>query len=241
MNHEEETVPQENGLALYDGRFLPSTPDLRRTLRRGLDSVLSEGYAARGGQEVKKPEDAYPLLRALGALSETMRDYGRAFTEAAREVEARAGDDLIEMYGEQDGVANDNASVPDTDGTTLKVSVDYLNEYAFDVDALINAVITEAVGNPRDTIRKGLAVMYQAEFAGDAEKSVEHLCWVLSEVVQRVLALGKFQPQVTKTRALAKLLSTRGLDGVASTVADATTKTVRNKGVKIVREQPKEK
>jgi hypothetical protein len=239
MNHEEETVPQENGLALHDGRFLPSTPDLRRTLRLGLDSVLSEGYAARGGQEVKKPEDAYPLLRALGALSETMRDYGRAFTEAAREVEARAGDDLIEMYGEQDGIPNGNATVPDTDGTELKVSVDYMNEYSFDVNALISASIMETLASAY--VRERAGMMFQAEFNGDGAESTRLLAELLAEGVDRVLALGKFQPQVTKTRALAKTLSTQGADGVASTITDATTKTVKNKGIKIVREQPKEK
>lgn len=234
-------MTEDQGLVLVDGRRLPETTDLRRALKLGLDQVLTEGYEARGGAEVEKPEDAYPLLRRLGALSETARDYGRAFTDFAREVEARAGDDLAEMYGEQDGIPNQGAKVPDADGTTVSVQPDYVNEYSFDLDALINGVVVDLVSNGDDEARAALAAMFKAEFEGDAETSVRNLCWVLVEVVQRVLALGKFTPQVTKTRALSKSLSTHGQDGLASTIGDATKKNVKHKGIKITREHPKEK
>lgn len=228
----------ETGLQLHDGRQLPATTDLRRVLREGLDSVLAQEFNARGGQEVEKPEDAYPLLRRLGGMSETARDYSRAFADFAREVEARAGDDLIEMHGEQDGVPNQGAKVPDTDGTVIKVSPDYVNEYAFDVDALISAAIASML--EPGPVRERIGEMFQAEFSGEADRSVELLADVLTMAITNVLALGKFQPQVTKTRALAKLLSQYGQDSVASTIGDATTKIVKHKGTKIDREYPKE-
>lgn len=230
---------EEQGLTLHDGRQLPATPDLRRTLRLGLEQVLTEEYAARGGQEVEKPEDAYRTLRRLGGMSETARDYSRAFVDFAREVEARAGDDLIAMHGEDDGIPKGSASVPDLDGTTLKIKPDYLNEYEFDVDALISAAIASLL--EQEAVRGQVGKMFQAEFSGEAERSVELLVDVMTMAVSNVLALGKFQPQVTKTRALAKMLSGWGQDAVASTIGDATTKIVKHKGTKIEREQPKEK
>lgn len=229
----------ETGLQLHDGRQLPATTDLRRVLREGLDSVLAQEFNARGGQEVAKPEDAFPLLRRLGAMSETARDYSRAFVDFAREVESRAGDDLIEMHGEQDGVPNHGAKVPDADGTVIAVSPDYVNEYSFDVDALISAHIARLLAD--DGFRKRVGEMFAAEFEGNGERSTELLADLLASAVHGVLELGKFQAQVTKTRALAKVLSQYGQDAVASTISDATTKTVKHKGTKITREYPKAK
>jgi hypothetical protein len=232
------TTEPEDGLILHDGRQLPATPDLRRTLALGLDNMLTLGYERRGGPEVSKPEDAYPLLRDLGGLSERARDYSRAFADFARTVEAAAGDDLIEMYGEQDGIPNEGAKVPDLDGTTLDIKPDYLNEYAFDTSALIQAAVASLLEQP--DFRTLVGKMFAAEFAGDAQRSVEVLTDVMTAAVVNMLALGKFSPQVTKTRALAKTLSTFGLDAVASTITGATEKTIKHKGTKVTRVQPKE-
>lgn len=229
----------DQGLILHDGAALPTTTSIRKALAAGLDWALKTNYDARGGMEVEKPEDAYPNLRQLGHLSETLRDYGRAFTEAARKADDAAGADLIEMYGEQDGVPNQGAKVPDLDGTIITVGPDYVNEYTFDVDAVIAAQITSLL--EESWFRKLLGAMFTAEFEGRGEDSTAALADVLSAAITAVLALGKFTPQVTKTRALARLLSGYGADGVASTITDATTKTVKHKGTKITRDQPKEK
>lgn len=232
----EETT--ETGLQLHDGRQLPATTDLRRVLREGLDHVLAVEFNARGGQEVEKPEDAFPLLRRLGAMSETARDYSRAFADFARFVEERAGDDLIEVHGEDDGIPRGSVSVPDTDGSTIKVAPDYVNEYSFDVDALISAHIARLLAD--DSFRAQLGLMFRAEFDGDGERATDLLADAIATAVHGVLELGKFQAQVTKTRALAKVLSQYGEDRVASTLTDATTKTVKHKGTKITREYPKD-
>lgn len=229
----------EKELELYDGRTLPASRDLARVLQEGLDHMLAELYEARGGMEVEKPEDAYPALRRLGATSETARDYGRTFTAFARKVEDAAGENLSLMFGEQDGIPNNGVKVPDLDGTLLDVKPDYLNEYAFDVDALISGAITSLMRD--ETFRELAGAMFYAEFAGEVENAETALAEVMSRTVKAVLTLGKFQPQVTKVRALARELSQAGEDGVASTLTDATTKTVKHKGTKIVREQPKGK
>ena len=230
---------ETQGLALHDGRHLPTTADLRTVLHEGLDAVQAEEWEKRGGAEVAKPEDAYALLRRYGAMAETATDYSRAFADFVKEIKGRAGDELSTMYGEQDGVPNSDAAVPDTDGTTIKVQRDHANSYAFDLDAIISAAV---IGMMNDSeVNDALAAMFQAEFKGEPDATIRHLSWVLGEAVRRVLAVGKFEAQVTKVRALAKDAAAAGDDQLASTVTSAIKKTTVLKGIKITRDQPKEK
>jgi hypothetical protein len=227
------------GLVLHDGQQLPTTKSLRTVLREGLDALQAEEYAARGGAEIEKPEDAYALIRRYAAVEETAVDYGRAFLDFAKDVRARSGEQLSLMYGEQDGVPNDDAVVPDTDGTKIRVKRDHANSYTFDVDSIISAAVVDMLAD--DDVSEALAEMFQAEFKGDAQVSVSALTWVLAEAVKRVLATGKFEAQVTKVKALANAAAGRGDDKLASTVKGAITKKTQLKGFKIEREQPKEK
>jgi hypothetical protein len=229
----------EQGLALHDGRQLPTTKDLRTVLREGLDAVQTEEYAARGGAEIEKPEDAYALIRRYAAMEETAVDYGRAFLDFAKDVRERSGEQLSLMYGEQDGVPNADAAVPDTDGTTIKVKRQHENRYQFNVDTIISAAVVDMLAD--DDVSEALAEMFQAEFRGDPQVSISALTWVLAEAVKRVLATGKFEAQVTKVKALAKQAASRGDDQLASTVTGAIDKKTRLKGITLEREQPKEK
>jgi hypothetical protein len=229
----------DTGLVLHDGQQLPTTRNLRTVLREGLDAVQAEEYAKRGGAEVAKPEDAYALLRRYGAMAETATDYSRAFADFAKDVRTRSGEQLSIMYGEQDGVPNADASVPDTDGTTIKVQREHANSYSFDMDAIISGAVVGMLADPE--VNEALAAMFQAEFSGNAEVTVQHLSWVLGEAVRRVLATGKFEAQVTKVKALAKAAAAAGDDALSSTVTGAIKKTTQLKGIKVTREQPKEK
>jgi hypothetical protein len=230
---------QENGLVLHDGQQLPTTQNLRTVLREGLDAVQTEEYAKRGGAEVEKPEDAYALLRRYGAMAETATDYSRAFADFAKDVKSRSGEQLSIMYGEQDGVPNADAAVPDLDGTTIKVQRDHANSYSFDLDAIISAAVVGMLADSE--VSEALAEMFQAEFRGDATESVRSLSWVLGEAVRRVLATGKFEAQVTKVKALAAFAAGAGDDALASTVTGSIKKTTQLKGIKVTREYPKEK
>lgn len=229
----------EKGLALHDGRQLPTTRDLRTVLREGLDAVQQEEYEKRGGAAVSKPEDGYALLRRFGAMEETATDYMRAFGDFAKDVRERSGEQLAIMYGEQDGVPNDDATVPDLDGTTLKVKRQHENKYSFDLDSIISGTVVGMLSDPE--VSEALAEMFQAEFRGDPQVSISSLTWVLAEAVKRVLSTGKFEPQVTKVKKLAAQAASTGDDQLASTVTGAIKKTTRLKGITITREQPKEK
>lgn len=230
---------QEKGLALHDGRQLPTTRDLRTVLREGLDAVQAEEYEKRGGAEVAKPEDAYALIRRYAAMEETAVDYSRAFGDFAKEVRERSGEQLSIMYGEQDGVPNADASVPDMDGTTIKVKRQHENRYTFDLDSIISGAVVLMLADP--DVNEALAEMFQAEFRGDPQTSVSALSWVLGEAVRRVLATGKFEAQVTKVKKLAADAAKAGDDKLASTVTGAIDKKTRLKGITLDREQPKEK
>jgi hypothetical protein len=226
------TDPQE--LELYNGRRLPSATDLRKQLRLGLEAVITE---ERKNREVHGPEDTYPLQRRLGGIEETAKDYGNAFRDFARDVRAVVEEELIEAVGDQDGIPNIGITIPDTDGTDLKVTVDVTNSYDIDVDALDSAVVFEILHDRADTIK----AMFEAEYRGDGEASQGALADVLAHAMRRARDQGKFQPQVSKVRQLARSLARRP-DGekLASTVMDAVTKSPIYKGVKVERVQPKE-
>src|ERR1700754_2924164 len=126
-------------LILHDGRQLPATPDLRRALREGVDSVLADELAKAG--EIKTPEDAASLVRRFGAMTETLTDYGRAFGDTAKIVKDVLREHvLLTVNGDSDGVPNGSIQVTDTDGSTITVRPDVVNEHRFDLDALISAV-----------------------------------------------------------------------------------------------------
>lgn len=230
---------QEQALVLHDGRQLPTTKDLRTVLREGLDAVQTEEYEKRGGAEVAKPEDAFALLRRFAGMEETAVDYGRAFLDFAKEIRDRSGEQLAIMYGEQDGVPNADASVPDIDGTTIKVKRQHENRYSFDLDSIISGAVVLMLADPE--VNDALAEMFQSEFKGDADNSIRCLSWVLGEAVRRVLATGKFEAQVTKVKKLAADAAKSGDDQLASTVTGAIDKKTRLKGITLDREQPKEK
>jgi hypothetical protein len=220
-------------LVLHDGRHVPAAPDLRKQLHLGLDAMITEG---RAGRTVAAPEDTYPLQRRLAAVEETAKDYGRAFSEFARDVRAVVEEELADAVGEQDGIPMSGLTVPDTDGTDLKITLDARNEYDVDRDALFPALAYAVLSEQSDAI----SAMFRAEFTGDGDTAQAALVGLLTYAMGRAVNHGRFEPRVSKVRATAKELARQpGGDVLAGTVTDAIRKTVLYRGVRVERTQPK--
>jgi hypothetical protein len=208
---------------------MPAPHDLVGVLRENLHSLVLELREERG--EVHSPEDVYVPVRRLGALAEGLQDYGRAFTKVAGEVRGFVQDELEEAVGEQDGVPNSGLRVPDVDGTDIKIELDTRNEYDIDIDPVIQG-----------------AVLYTLEqhpaWAAQSEEGKAGLLGLvltlMSEGMRTLIACGRFQPQVTKVRAMATEIA-RTDPKVASTITDMLKRAKRTefRGVRVTREQPK--
>jgi hypothetical protein len=232
------TEPDQE-LILHDGRKLPAATDLRRTLRAGLDAAIAEEETALAAKGDPLPEDYYHAFRRYGAIAETAADYGRAFADFARDVRKSAVlETLATAVGEQDGVPNQGITVPDIDGTDLKIEIDAANSYSFDESALRNATAFQFMTDRHEQLVK----MFQSEFHGDGEEAVRLLSELLADAMAVYTSLGKFVPQVSKVRAAAATVARmEGGETVAAALKQATTKKTDFKGVKVTREQPKAK
>jgi hypothetical protein len=223
---------EEQGLILHEGVQLPTTPNLRRQLKLGLDAVLSEPRP-----EVQSPEDTFALQRRLAAIGEQAKDYGRAFTAFEKEdLRPAMAEILADAVGEQDGIPNGALVVPDADGTNIKISPAKENSYSIDTDMVYNAVAQSVMETGRDA----LAAMFRAEYAGDGATAQMHLAAVLTLGMQQAAALGKYEPQVSKVRAFAdEVARTEGGDITAAILKSSIKKTVIDKGVTVTRVTPK--
>jgi hypothetical protein len=208
---------------------LPAPHDLVGELRLRLEAVVTEERARRG--DVHAPEDIYESVRRIGALSEGLTDYGRAFVTIAKEANGFVEEELVEAVGEQDGVPNSGLRVPDVDGTDLKIELDTRNEYNIDTEIVMTGVAhlvvttNPAMGSVQD---------------GDEEDATDLVVELLMDAMTSLVACGQFKPQVTKVRAMATEIA-RTNPKVASTITDMIKRAKRSefRGVKVKREQPK--
>jgi hypothetical protein len=216
------------GLVLHSGQQLPTTPNLRRQLKLGLDAVLSGPRP-----EVQSPEDTYAIQRRLAAIGEQAKDYGRAFTAFEREdLRPAMAEILADAVGEQDGIPNGALVVPDADGTNIKIAPDTANSYDIDTDMIFNAVAQGVM----ETSRDALAEMFRREYAGDGATAQMILASVLALGMRQAVALGKFEPQVSKVRAYAvEVARGEGGDITAAILKGSIKKTVIDRGVKVTR------
>jgi hypothetical protein len=220
-------------LVLHDGRKVPATQDLARLLKLGLLQVVAE---ERDGKTFETPEDVFAAVRRLGTMEETAKSYGRAFTGFSGEVRKEIAEFLVDAVGEQDGVPTSGLTVPDADGTDLKVSRDTKNEYDIDRDSLKSALAFSIMKQYDNMI----AEMFRAEFDGRGDDAQTMLAEVLTEAMQMYADQGKYEPQVTKVTATAKLLARLpGGDKISAIVMGAIKKRTIFKGVTVERVQPK--
>lgn len=207
------------------GTAMPAVRTVLAVLRDNLNTLVLNARKTRG--DVHVPEDTYDLIRSLMAVREGAADYAYAFTLIRNEIDGHIQDDLEAAMGEQDGIPNQGMKVPDVDGTDIAIGLDTRNLYDFDTHALTAAVTFHTL-----TDSAGVFVDGVTDEAAVAE--------LLMTALDRLCALGRFQAQVTKVRALADDVA-RMPDGaaIAATVRAAVSKTRQFRGIKVERRQGK--
>lgn len=218
---------------------LPSPRDFAELLRERLESEIIRVRQERG--PVAAPEDVHALVRSLYRFNEVVNEYAHGLTavgkEAVQEIENELGDAVGEAAP---GVPSQGMGVPDLDGTTIKISLANVNDYSIDLPSLRGAIA--AYLSSESDLLQGLreAALEDAMFGGTSTLQ-DALMPVLVEAMQELEEAGNYSPQVSKVRALAKKIGGQGLDMIASVVSGAIVKRTTYKGVKVAREQPKEK
>ena len=223
------TETNETGLVL-NGTTMPSPRNVSQILRDQLHAGVLSERARRG--ETHQPEDFFPMQRSLAAVIDVAKDYEYAFRNARREAEAIAEEELVDAVGEQDGHPNQALTVPDSEGD-LRIVPQVANSYEIDQDALHSAVAFSMLASP------GMADQVIDAMPMDQRAATEDLlATMLTQAMNVLCTLGKFEPQVSKVRAFAKELARMPEgDGVSATVTGAIRKTTDYRGVKIERKK----
>jgi hypothetical protein len=225
---------------LPEVRNLPEPARFAKILREWLDSEILAAREARG--QVVRPEDTHQLVRALQGVVETFGEYGRAFTTAAAVAKQVMGEELGTAVGEQDGIPNQGMTVPDLDGTMIKLALDTVNSYTIDLDVvrvalaeLILATTEIGVDLENACLDAALAAPEDRPAAAAERNAVMARALILAMTEHD--RFGKPSVGVTAVRKLAKDLGALGDDKLAGAVTGAIRKTTDPRGVKISREQ----
>lgn len=217
--------PDEPTEVVVAGATMPATPSVLRQMRDHLTNVVLQARAERG--EVHTAEDVFPVVNRLADVIDGLDDYAHAFKTVRAEAVGFIGDELELAVGEQDGIPTSGLKVPAPDGTTVDVALDVTSgKYSFDLDALIKVVVADQIGWLDDP-----------DHGDDPAWSTPEAA--MERAIHAALALGSFTPQVTKVQAFKEEVA-RTDPKMASTIqwtkADNTFK-----GVKVKREQPKQR
>lgn len=199
---------------------LPDPRDLTRVVKERIESATQQFRAERG--DVHLPEDTFDLHRRLQATAEKCADYARGFTAAGKLIRELQREELEAAVGEQDGVPLSGLTVP-TAGGDIRIAPDFRNEHTIDPE-LVQAAI---------------AAKLSTEYGPDSEMHT-FLCQVARDAMTALCAAGKWEPQVSKVRAVAGQWSRGGDDTAASSLASAVrTKRTFQERVTVERKEPK--
>lgn len=223
----------------------PDHRTLGKALQDGVNATMAQLRAARG--EVVAPEDVYEAVRWAQGIADSFHEYGRAFAGAAALVGQYAEEELVDAVGEQDGIPTRSLTVPDVDGSDIKLTKQTSNTHHINQDAVLRALAVSFVQEHDVTgeLSVILSDLYdrvewtdkgteEATYERAEEKAVEFVLRAFGEL----LALGSFSLQVTKVAAFSKALARRDTL-LASTITGAMGKTTEYTGVKMSRTFPK--
>jgi hypothetical protein len=218
---------------------LPSPRDFAELLRERLESEIIRVREERG--PVAAPEDTHALVRSLLKFSEVVDEYARGLSTVGKEARQEIENELADGVGEQSpGVPTQGMDVPDLDGTMIKISLVNANDYTIDVPSLRGA-IAAFLSTKSDMVHALREAVLEDAMFSETSNLADALMPLLVETMQTLEEAGNYTPQVSKVRALAKRIGGQGLDTIASVVSGSILKKTTYKGVKVAREQPKEK
>lgn len=225
----------------------PDHRTLGKALQDGVNATMDQLREARG--KVVTPEDTYETVRWAQGIAESFHEYGRAFAGAAALVGQYAEEELVEAVGEQDGIPTRGLTVPDVDGSDIKITKETSNTHHIDRDAVLRALAVsfvhqhDAAGMLAELLSDLYARVEMVDESTEEQvyrRAEEHLATLLILAFGELAALGTFNLQVTKVEAFSKELARRDAL-LASTVTGAMRKTVKYSGVKMSRTFPKSK
>lgn len=213
---------------------LPAPREFGAMLQARLDDEIMRMRTERG--DVIDETTIYPLVRGLVATTETLGEYGRALAAVATSAEQEIAEELMAIPGnEQDGTPMHAVTVPDLDGTDIRLGINKTTKRTFTAEAITSAATAAAV--PQDAVERLSALGVAAALGEDVQAEVfDVLVRVAEAAVERVLAVGNWTPQVTKLNAFAKEMAGGGDDQLASVIKSAIHEKRVYQGIKIERQ-----
>jgi hypothetical protein len=204
-------------------------PTLRRDLIAALRHAASMVRQARG--TVVVPEDTYDLVRRVVSAGESLRSVAEAFTAAAVEADAIAGEEALAVSGaEHDGMLTASLFVPDGEGQRIAVRADYAaGSSTWDLDSLIGWVAENTVAD------EGLL-----SDPNEQRWTDEEAVSLVRDGIDRLVRLGKFTPAAREVEQLRKRLAEQQRDADAAVIRQVRSVGPRTyRGVKVTREEAK--
>jgi hypothetical protein len=202
-------------------------PQIHRDLIESLRQSATLFRQGRG--TVVVPEDTYELIRRVTAAEEVLRQWAQAFTAAAAECVAIAEEEALTACGPYPGVdeaPSGSLFVPDGVGQRIAVRPDWKpGDSTWDVPSLVGWLIDDEAADQRARV-------------GEFEWTEDDARQLAQEVVERLLALGRYTPAASKVEALRKRLAEAQRDTDAAVLRQVRTVGPRRyAGVKVTREE----
>lgn len=210
--------------ALIDS--LPDPHDLKRVVKARIEAATEEFRQQRGN--VHLPEDTFDLHRRLQATKEQCEQYARGFKEAAKLIGQLQLEELETAVGEQDGVPMQGLTVPAADGD-IRLTPEFENQHTIDRGQVCGAIIANVLGSAQ-----------VESFPQPIHEALHELLWAaVTAALHRLEQAGKWEPQISKVKALADNWSREGDDSSAAVLRTAIrSKRVYKESVKVERRDP---
>lgn len=201
--------PVENNLP-----GLPAPAQVRKLLGEQFTAAVTRERQARG--PVRQESDVWPMVRAVEGFRDLVTSYSRALADVAKQAKQVLGEEMVEVHGDQAGIANGSLRVPTAGGVlTVKPATEPVHE--FDRDQVM-AALSAFVG------AQWRAEPTMPDPASDPEQfGMAVACAALD-------MMGAAALKVTHVRALADRLGMAGEDSLAQVVRDAIRTKRRLKG-----------